>query len=243
MWIFQIAAAAGAWWRGLSSHCAYAAWVLRYAAPWRVVCHDRRVAADASRPPACLSVLLHLTGGDIAVSAHTNSYTCTYTRLHVHYSSRAAAQASQAGTVRVRAGGWGWTFGHFWYLFWQNVSKLWYKSVFIEHVCPGLVERRRRVCRRTFISKLHGCVVVLNGVCEAWRCCGAVWRNPWYLACSQRPPRWKVEPGVDLLLREGLALKSDAGQMHREDILKFLFPSITCTAPLQHQAPLQHGNN
>lgn len=44
-------------------------WVLRYAAPWRVVCRDRRVATDASRPPACLPVQLHLTGGDIAISA------------------------------------------------------------------------------------------------------------------------------------------------------------------------------
>lgn len=58
VWIFHIAAAAGAWCGGLSAHCVYAVWVLRYAAPWRVVCRDRRVAADASRPPACLSVCL-----------------------------------------------------------------------------------------------------------------------------------------------------------------------------------------
>lgn len=30
----------------------------------------------------------------------------------------------------------------------------------------------------------------------------------------------------------GLALKSGAGQRHREDILKFLFPSLTCSASL-----------
>lgn len=33
-------------------------WALRYATPRRVVCRDRRVAADASQPPACLSVFL-----------------------------------------------------------------------------------------------------------------------------------------------------------------------------------------
>lgn len=81
VWIFHIAAAAGAWWGGLRSHCVHVAWVLRYAAPWRAVCRDRRVAADASRPPACLSAVLHLTDGDIAVSSHAISYTCTYTGL------------------------------------------------------------------------------------------------------------------------------------------------------------------
>lgn len=58
VWIFHIAAAAGAWCGGLSAHCVYAVWVLRYVAARRVVCRDRRVAADASRPPACLSVCL-----------------------------------------------------------------------------------------------------------------------------------------------------------------------------------------
>lgn len=86
MWIFRIAAAAGAWCEGLSAHCVDAVWVLRYAAPWRVVCRDRRVAADASRPPACLSVRLHLTGGDIAKSTHagarTHIDTLTYTLQH-----------------------------------------------------------------------------------------------------------------------------------------------------------------
>lgn len=60
------------------------------------------------------------------------------------------------------------------------------------------------------------------------RYCSALRCNPWYLVCSHRLQRWKVEPGVDLLLREGLALKSGVGQTHREDILKFLFPSLTC---------------
>lgn len=71
---------------------------------------------------------------------------------------------------------------------------------------------------------------------KAGRYCSAPWCNPWYLVCSLRLLRWKVEPGVDLLLREGLALKSGAGQRHREDILKFLFPSLTCTSPL-HSIP------
>lgn len=71
---------------------------------------------------------------------------------------------------------------------------------------------------------------------KAGRYCGAPWCNPWYLVCSLRLPRWKVEPGVDLLLRAGLALKSGAGQRHREDILKFLFHSLTCTAPLLSMA-------
>lgn len=81
VWIFHIAAAAGAWCRRLSSHCVFAVWVRWYAAPWRVVCRDRRVAADASRPPACLSVQLHLTGCDIAISTHTNRNTCIYTHI------------------------------------------------------------------------------------------------------------------------------------------------------------------
>lgn len=63
------------------------------------------------------------------------------------------------------------------------------------------------------------------------RYCSALRCNPRYLVCSHRLQRWKVEPGVDLLLREGLALKSGVGQTHREDILKFLFPSLTCATP------------
>lgn len=61
-----------------------AVWVLRYAAPWRVVCRDRRVAADASRPPACLSVRLHLTGGDIGKSAHAGGRTHTHRHTHIY---------------------------------------------------------------------------------------------------------------------------------------------------------------
>lgn len=92
VWIFQIAAAAGAWCWGLSAHCVYAVWVLRYATPWRVVCRDRRVATDASRPPACLPVQLHLTAGDIAISTHTHRNTCRYTQTHIHCSTRHGAQ-------------------------------------------------------------------------------------------------------------------------------------------------------
>lgn len=55
--------------------------------------------------------------------------------------------------------------------------------------------------------------------------CSRPQRNPWYLVCSLGLLRWKVEPGVDLLLKEGLALKSDAGQRCREDILQFLLLS------------------
>lgn len=54
VWIFRIAAAAGAWCVGLSAHCVPLVWALWYAAPRRVVCRDRRAAADA-RPAACLS--------------------------------------------------------------------------------------------------------------------------------------------------------------------------------------------
>lgn len=68
------------------------------------------------------------------------------------------------------------------------------------------------------------CAGLFWNAVKARRYCSAPWCNPWYLVCSLRLPRWKVEPGVDLLLREGLALKSGAGQTHREDILKFLFP-------------------
>lgn len=54
---------------------------------------------------------------------------------------------------------------------------------------------------------------------------------------SLRLLRWKVELRVDLLLREGLALKSGAGCRHREDILEFLWPSLTRSASLFHRSP------
>lgn len=61
---------------------------------------------------------------------------------------------------------------------------------------------------------------------------GAPWCNPQCLVCSPRLLRWKVELGVDLLLRESLAPESGAGQRHREDILKFFFPSLMCSTSL-----------
>lgn len=78
VWILDIAAAAGAWCGGLSSHCVCAVWVLRYAASWRAVCRGRRVAADASRPPASLSVRrLSYTWPVITLPTHT------YTNMHM----------------------------------------------------------------------------------------------------------------------------------------------------------------
>lgn len=83
------------------------------------------------------------------------------------------------------------------------------------------------------------CVDLFWNAVEARRYCSALWCNPWYLMCSLRLPRWKVEPGVDLLLREGLALKSGAGQTHREDILKFLFslPHVPRSPPWPPSPP------
>lgn len=60
VWIFHIAAAAGAWCGGLSAHCAYAVWVLRYVAPgvWCVVTGVWPLT-PAGRLPVCLSVCLY----------------------------------------------------------------------------------------------------------------------------------------------------------------------------------------
>lgn len=86
VWIFHIAAAAGAWCRGLSAHRVYTVWVLRYAAPRRVVCRDRRVAADASRPPARLSVCAVTPDRCWHRHTHTHTHrkTCTDTHTDIH---------------------------------------------------------------------------------------------------------------------------------------------------------------
>lgn len=125
VWIFHIAAAAGAWWGGLRSLCTSVAWVLRYAAPWRAVCHDRRVAADASRPPACLPVLLHLTdtvtspylGIQIVTCARTQAHICiTAADLWARPSRRGPSGSAQEVPIRF----W-W---HLCCLCWQNVTRI-----------------------------------------------------------------------------------------------------------------------
>lgn len=95
VWIFHIAAAAGAWCGGLSAHCVYAVWVLRYAAPRRVVCRDRRVAADASRPPACRLSVCSVTPDrrwHRRTYLHTRRRTCTHAQIHC--TTRHGAQKS-----------------------------------------------------------------------------------------------------------------------------------------------------
>jgi len=50
-----------------------------------------------------------------------------------------------------------------------------------------------------------GCVVCSEMRWKTGRYCSTPRCNPRYLVCSLRLPRWKVEPSVDLFLREGLA--------------------------------------
>lgn len=92
VWIFHITDAAGAWCEGLSAHCVYTVWVQRYATPRRVVCRDRRVAADASQPPACLSVFLFSytwpTPHPPNSLTHTRIETFTYTVQHYSYGAQ-----------------------------------------------------------------------------------------------------------------------------------------------------------